>query len=224
MSEDEISSSRAVATQEKLGSYTEDDLLPLSRLADLEYCERRAGLHLIEQVWEDNVHTAQGTVQHGKVHEVEGTQLRGDVRIARGLWVRSFRLGLIGKCDVVEFRNGRDPYPIEYKPGRMRYQESFRIQLCAQAICLEDMLGVEVPRGALFYGKAQRRMDVEFDDALRAKTEVASRRLHEIVASGRTPAAQYEKKRCEQCSLVDLCMPQTIGKRRSARRYVDGIE
>lgn len=226
--------------------YEEDDLLPLSRLADLEFCERRAALHLVEGVWEDNVHTAQGTVLHDKVHETEGIESRGDVRIARGLWVRSLRLGLSGKCDVVEFRFSDQlsvnsdqssviekrvgveiagapglwrPYPVEYKPGRLKHQESFQIQLCAQAMCLEEMMGVRIAAGALFYGKTRRRLEVGFDEGLRGKTETAARRLHELVESGRTPAAQYGKK-CESCSLLELCAPRVTGGGHSAARYL----
>jgi len=215
--------------------YTESDLLPVSRLADIEYCERRAALHLIEMVWEDNVHTAEGTILHERAHSDDTPEKRGDLIVVRGLWIRSFRLGLAGKTDIVELHRVSDDdaagasipghrgrwrvYPVEYKPGRLREQRSFQIQLCAQALCLEEMLSTTIARGAIYYGQPRRRLDVELDEALRATTEQAARRLHELFDSRLTPPAKYEK-RCKSCSLLDLCMPQLRKPGRSALRYI----
>ncbi|MFZ5760560.1 MAG: CRISPR-associated protein Cas4 [Thermodesulfobacteriota bacterium] len=215
--------------------FNESDLLPLSRLADLEFCERRAALHLIEMVWEDNVHTAEGSVMHQRAHGDNTPEKRGDILIVRGLWLRSLRLGLSGKADVVEFHraNASDVagisifghsghwtvYPVEYKPGRQRHQRSFQIQLCAQALCLEEMRQCVIREGALFYGKNRRRQVVRFDEQLRRETTEAAARLHEMVRSGITPPARYEKK-CDSCSLINLCIPKVMGAGKSVSRYL----
>lgn len=228
---------RAVVTREEATGriFDEADLLPLSRLADLEFCERRAALHLVEMAWEDNVHTADGSIMHERAHGDEFPEKRGDLVIIRGLWLRSLRLGLSGKADIVELHRTSDDdvmgasipghsgrwlvYPVEYKPGRLKHQRSFQIQLCAQAICLEEMLGVEVPEGAIFYGKNRRRLEIRFDDALRSETVEAAARLHELVRSGRTPPVHYEKK-CESCSLVNLCLPKVTGAGKKVGEYL----
>lgn len=204
--------------------YSEDDLIPVSALADFTFCERRAALHFIENVWEDNIFTAEGTILHNRVDDASASEVRGSVRIACSVWLRSLALGLVGKADVVEFHKTEAdgvklegisglwlPFPVEYKRGYLRHELSFAIQLCAQALCLEEMLGGNIPTGAIFYGKTRRRMDVVFDTALRTETENAARRVHELIASGITPKAEYSKK-CEKCSLVDLCLPKASGK------------
>lgn len=224
--------------------FNEDDLLPLSGLQHLIFCERRAALVHIEGLWDENPFTVEGRQLHDRAHEL-GTEVRGNVRIARGLRLRSLRLGLSGKADVVEFHRvdsssaerltGQEtnvtgvtlpgvaglwrPFPVEYKRGRLRREEGYEIQVCAQALCLEEMLGVSVPAGALFYGKTMRRLELMFDAKLRMETQEAASRLHEMVRAGKTPTARYEKK-CLRCSLLQLCMPKTTGSRRSARRYL----
>jgi CRISPR-associated exonuclease Cas4 len=219
--------------------YTEDDLLPISALSQLLYCERRCALIHIEQVWDENRYTVEGKLLHERVHEQEG-ESRGDVRIARGLALRSLRLGLTGKADVVEFHripqdapifsdpNNRQPktenrlwrpFPVEYKRGRPKPDDSDRVQLCAQALCLEEMLNTDVPAGALFYGATRHRLDVTLDHDLRQTTEAAAQRLHELIASGTTPKAVAQPK-CEKCSLNSLCMPGSTGGR-SAARYIE---
>ncbi len=216
--------------------FLEEDLLPLSLLADLLFCERRAALHQIERAWEDNLFTVEGTHLHKKVDDDLPVESRGDVRISRGLMLRSLRMGLIGKADVVEFHRLGDesgiylergaglwgPYPVDYKRGRMRREKGFEIQLCAQALCLEEMLHCPVPEGALFYGKNRRRQVVSFDEQLRRETEEAAARLHALVRSGRTPPARYAKK-CESCSLINLCMPKVTGVRKNVGRYLSRV-
>jgi CRISPR-associated exonuclease Cas4 len=225
--------------------YAENDLLPLSVLADLLFCERRTALHLIEGIWRDNLYTAEGTVLHSKVHDDLPLESRVDVRISRGLPLRSLRLGLSGKADVVEFRKANAPkapvsdymiglpsaialkgarglwlpFPVDYKRGRLRHEEGFEVQLCAQALCLEEMMGVQVPAGAIYYGKPHRRLEVTFDSGLRNKTQSAAARLHELVGRGKTPLARYEKK-CDSCSLVDVCLPRLMTEKRSVTRYL----
>jgi CRISPR-associated exonuclease Cas4 len=136
------------------------------------------------------------------------------------------KLGLVGRADVVEFhRAGKDlwqPFPVEYKRGKPKVDHCDLIQLCAQAICLEEMLSVFVPAGAIFYGRTKRRLDVDFDDGLRRETEDAAKKAHDLIASGITPPPVYEK-RCESCSLIGECLPKAIQKRRSVKTYLTRI-
>jgi CRISPR-associated exonuclease Cas4 len=215
--------------------YAEDELLPISSLQHLLFCERRAALVCLEGLWEDNISTTEGSLLHERTHQPE-TESRNDLRIARGLWLRSLRLGLYGKADVVEFRildaddknqgialTGElgfwSPYPVEYKRGRLRSEASFEIQLCAQGLCLEEMLGIKVASGALYYGKTRRRMEINFDKALRERTESAALRIHEIFDSRITPDASPRPK-CRFCSLNSLCLPKISRGRKSIRRYL----
>lgn len=206
-------------------TYSEDNLLPLSALQHLMFCERQCALIHLERVWAENRLTAEGRILHEHVHE-QGSESRGDTRIARGLPLRSLTLGVVGVADVVEFHRPAGevespwlPLPVEYKRGRPKPDQSDHLQLCAQAICLEEMLGVAVPEGAIFYGTPRRRQSVALDAALRAATQAAAARLHALIAAGRTPPANYEKK-CEACSLLELCMPRLSGGR-SVKRYLE---
>jgi CRISPR-associated exonuclease Cas4 len=162
---------------------------------------------------------------HERVHD-ESRESRGDIRIDYGVSLRSLRLGLIGKADVVEFHRWPDgswlPFPVEYKRGKPKVDDCDMVQLCAQAICLEEMLSASIPAGALFYGQTRHRLDVVFDEALRGETEETAQRAHELIASGRTPPPVYEK-RCESCSLVAECLPKTIQNRRSVKNYLTRI-
>lgn len=218
--------------------FGEDDLLALSALQHLVFCERQCALIHIEQAWGENRFTAEGRVMHERVHEV-GEESRGRVRIARGVSLRSLRLGLIGKADVVEFHRisppslspGKwestryagaqqwRPFPVEYKRGKPKLDDSDKVQLCAQALCLEEMLNVEVPSGALFYGKTRHRLEVEFTEVLREQTLRAAVRLHALIGAGITPKPVYSKK-CKSCSLVDQCLPQVLHKKRSVASYL----
>jgi len=205
--------------------YSEDDLIPLSALQHLVFCERQCALIHIEQAWAENLFTAEGRIMHEHVH-AEEQESRGKIRIEYGMPLRSLRLGLIGKADVVEFHRRADgiwqPFPVEYKRGKPKKDNSDKVQLCAQALCLEEMMDVSVPDGALFYGKTRRRLDVVFDDILRKLTEETAMRLHELIESGRTPRPVYAKK-CDSCSLAGMCLPKTIGKRKSVKRYLSGV-
>ena len=189
--------------------FLESDLLPLSALQHLLYCERQCALIHIEQAWSENRFTAEGRVAHARVHG-GGHETRDGVRMARDVALRSLRLGLVGKADVVEFRDGV-PYPVEHKRGHNKANNCERGQLRAQALCLEEMMGVPVPEGALFYGEPRRRTVVALDAALRAETEGAAVRLHELFDAGRTPPAVYDKAKCERCSLLDVCKPRAGG-------------
>ncbi len=202
--------------------YQEDELLPVSALQHLLFCERQCALIHIEQAWEENRLTAEGRIIHERVDTV-ARQSRHDVRIETALALRSLRLGLSGKADVVEFhREGPGawrPFPVEYKRGRPKPANWDQVQLCAQALCLEEMLGVAVPQGALFYGQPRRRQEVIFEEELRRETEEAAARLHRLICSGVTPPASYEKK-CESCSLLHLCMPKVTGRGSHVQRYL----
>jgi CRISPR-associated exonuclease Cas4 len=214
--------------------YDEEDLLPISGLQHLVFCERQCALIHIENVWADNALTVQGEHLHDKVHEAgDRTESRGDLRIARGLAIRSLRLGLSGVADVVEFHsvteggipldNSRGwwlPFPVEYKRGRPKRDRCDEVQVCAQAMCLEEMLAVDVPEGALFYGATRHRFDVSFDAALRTETEHAASRLHELIRNRITPLAVREPK-CDRCSLLEICMPAVAAKSRSAKSYLE---
>lgn len=203
--------------------YSEDDLIPISTLGDFTFCQRRAALHFIEMLWEENIFTAEGGIMHERAHE-EQFEVRDGVRIERGIPLKSQKLGLIGKADVVEFHKklgfkNWSPFPVEYKRGHLRHERSFEVQLCAQAMCLEEMLGCQIDKGAIFYGKTRRRLDVIFDDALRKETEEIAHCLHEFIKAGKTPKAEYSK-RCESCSLKELCMPKTFEGSRSTGKYL----
>jgi CRISPR-associated exonuclease Cas4 len=218
--------------------FDEDDLRPLSALQHLVFCERQCALIHIEQIWVENRLTAEGRLLHERADE-PGSGRRGDLRTARSLALRSLRLGLVGRADVVEFhREAGDlqdgsagirlpgvggrwrPYPVEYKRGKPKAHHADEVQLCAQALCLEEMLSVTIPEGGLYYGRNRRRQRVALDAELRALTEDTVRRLHELLAGGRTPAAVRAPK-CRRCSLLEVCLPSAPSA--SARAYLDEI-
>jgi CRISPR-associated exonuclease Cas4 len=219
-------------------TFTEDDLLPVSALQHLAFCERQWALIHLEQAWAENVLTAEGRLMHDRTH-AEEIETRGDIRIVRGLRVHSMRLGLAGMMDVVEFarvdakaaddgnRNtirlpGIDglwsPTPVEYKRGKPKPDICDEVQLCAQALCLEEMLHMLIPSGAIFYGRPRRRTEVAFDSALRRETEALAVRLHQLHSLAKTPPPVYSRK-CPSCSLVDTCRPKVM-RAKSTRRYV----
>jgi CRISPR-associated exonuclease Cas4 len=184
--------------------------LPLSALNHLLYCERRCALIHIEGVFEENAFTLEGSLRH-EAADTPGYETRSGVRAVRALPLYSRRLGLSGRADIVEFSRapgGRElPCPIDYKRGARRRWENDDVQLCAQALCLEEMLGVEVPRGAIFHAASKRRREVEFGPQLREATEQAAQRLHELVRQACIPPAVL-KPQCEGCSLKGVCMPE----------------
>lgn len=201
--------------------FSDDALLPISALQHLLFCERQCALIHIERVWVENRLTVEGRILHEKSHEGPD-ETRSGIRIARGLPLRCARLGLVGVADVVEFRPSseagkRQPFPIEYKRGKPKSHDADRVQLCAQALSLEEMFAVCIPAGALFYGETRRRLDVPFNTALRQLTERTAARLHELVSIGRTPHAVRERK-CDSCSLLPVCMPDAFAPKRAAGR------
>jgi CRISPR-associated exonuclease Cas4 len=210
--------------------YSEDELIPISALQHWVFCPRQCALIHVEQLWTENAFTAQGRGLHEKVHEAQAER-RAGVHIVRGLKLRSLELGLVGQADVVEFHpdaagaavpglEGRyRPFPVEYKRGRPKVDVCDEVQLCAQAMCLEEMLNTSIARGALFYGQPRRRQETEFTDALRQQTRDAAGQLHELFRTRQTPTAAYSKK-CESCSLLGLCMPKITGTRKNIRHYL----
>lgn len=224
--------------------YSEDDLLMLSALQHLMFCERQCALIHIEQLWFENRYTAEGRVMHDRVHS-DGRESRGSVRIEFNVPIRSFDLGVTGQADVVEYhltdirdvtvlnenvvlpvkgkpKKCRQPFPVEYKRGKPKKGNYDKVQLCAQAICLEEMTGISVPKGALFYGKNKRRQEVVFDQAIRNETIDAAKRLHHLIKSGNTPAPVYAKK-CDTCSFLNICMPKVVSTKRSVARYISAM-
>jgi CRISPR-associated exonuclease Cas4 len=210
--------------------YSEDELLPISALQHLAFCERQWALIHLEQVWSENAFTAEGRHLHEKTHEAEAENRPG-LRIVRGLRLRCLRLGLVGQADVVEFHAAEAgialdgaaglwrPFPVEYKRGKAKLDNCDRVQLCAQALCLEEMLGTPIQEGALFYGRPRRREQVEFTPALRAETETLAARLHELYQSGKTPKAAYSSK-CKSCSLLEHCLPKVTGIDKDIEHYL----
>lgn len=205
-------------------SYEESELLPLSALQHLLFCERQCALIHIERVWRENVLTLQGRLLHKKVHR-SFYETKANVTLASSLAIRSFALGLAGQADLVEFhyevlRNRIVTIvPVEYKRGRAKKDLSDKIQLCAQAMCLEEMIGKPVHEGALFYGRTRKRLVVPFDQALRVATAKAALRLHTLIDAGQTPRPRYDS-RCRACSLFDICLPRTLSRNRSVGRYI----
>jgi len=197
--------------------YDHDDCLLLSGLQHVVFCERQAALIHVERLWQENFFTAQGHLLHEKV-DAGGRFDRGSRLQTFDVPVVSLRLGLRGIADLVEWE-GEVPYPVEYKRGAKKLDDCDRVQLCAQALCLEEMHGVPVPRGAIFYGKTRKREVVELDAALRAKTEAAVARFHEIVDTGTTPPAVYSKA-CESCSLNEWCLPKKTQSPMEASRFL----
>ncbi len=191
------------------GASEDDDLVPISALQHFAFCERQCALIHIERTWAENELTAEGRIVHERV-DLPGVSGHG--RVVRSVQLRSDRLGVSGIADVVEFlpparpAEPETPYPIEYKRGRTTERLPDRIQLCAQAMALEEMMGVSVPRGALFYHASRRRVEVVFDAELRSQTESLAAATREMLASGKLPKATLQPK-CRRCSLIEACQP-----------------
>ncbi|HEY0008222.1 MAG TPA: CRISPR-associated protein Cas4 [Tepidisphaeraceae bacterium] len=195
---------------------SDDELLPISALQHVLFCPRQCALIHNEQLWAENVQTIEGKHLHEKADRGRG-ESRPGVRIARGLMLRSHAHRLIGKADVVEFLVGGAVVPVEYKRGKPKVHDADRVQLCAQALCLEEMLSLAIPAGALFYGQTRRRLDVPIDASLRQVTIGLIGELQSLLDTRRTPPAVYESAKCDRCSLIDLCLPKA---KASASAYI----
>ena len=198
--------------------YPESDYLLLSGLQHLRFCPRQCALIHIEQQWSENFFTAAGRVQHEKVHGAMA-ESRKTVKTERNLKIASALLGITGCTDAVEFYSDGKIIPVEYKHGKPKENPSDEVQLCAQVICLEEMLDRTIDEGALFYFKIRRRILIPITDELRKETIELAERFHRFVADGKTPMAVYSKK-CESCSFIDECFPESAGKNKSAVDYI----
>lgn len=186
----------------------EDLLIPISALQHYLFCPRQCALIHVERLWAENAATAEGRILHKKVDGGK-TDQRGGVQILRAVPLRSFRLGIVGVADVVEKR-GDALIPVEYKRGKPKAHRADEVQLCAQALCLEEMFGVSVPDGVLFYGAARRRHIVAIDAELRTLTAQVAKNVREMITAGRTPPPVWSAKLCGACSLADLCRPKRM--------------
>lgn len=215
-------------------NFSDDELLMLSGIQHIAFCERQWALIHIEQQWQENVKTVEGRFVHEKVDDPEFFESRGDMLISRSVPLISRSLGLYGVADMVEFhlskdskgielegRNGRwNPVPVEYKRGKPKSDSRDEVQLCAQAICLEEMLEVTIEAGYLYYAQTRRRAQVEFDVDLRAQVKELAARMHSLFRIGTTPRAVY-KSHCKNCSLVELCIPKLSSKQKNVEQYIE---
>mgnify|MGYP001168285909 FL=1 len=214
-----------------MSEYHPEDRLQLSGIQHFVFCRRQWALIYVEQQWEENALTAEGRIMHDRADDPFFAEKRGDVIIARSVPVSSPTLGLTGICDVVEFTRssegiqlpGREGFyqatPIEYKRGRQKHDACDEAQLCAQAICLEEMLIASIPHGYVFYGQTRRRVQVTFTDELRALVRDAAREMHAYFQRGYTPRVKLTKA-CRSCSLAASCVPELQAKTLPASRYI----
>lgn len=211
--------------------YLPEEWLPLSGIQHFVFCRRQWALIHIEQQWKENVLTAEGRLMHNRADDPFFTEKRGGVIIARSVPVASSSLGLTGICDVVEFISadegvqlpGRtgfyEPVPVEYKRGRKKHDPCDEAQLCAQAICLEEMLVTSIPHGYVFYGQTRHRVQVDFTDDLRTLVHKSAGEMHTYFQRGYTPRVKPSKA-CRACSLVDICLPDLQTKTPQASCYI----
>ena len=210
--------------------YHEEDFLQLSGIQHFAFCRRQWALIDLEQQWQENLRTVEGSLLHSRAHDASLRERRGNTLTLRSLAVFSASLGLSGQCDVVEFHispdgvalQGEDglwlPYPVEYKRGRPKANQADELQLCAQAICLEEMLCCSIPEGSLYYGETRRRTPVLFSEALRQRVRDCAEEMHQLYQRGHTPKAKPGKA-CNACSLKELCLPQ-LARREPVSSYL----
>ena len=211
--------------------YAEEDHLMLSGIQHFAFCKRQWAMIHIEQQWAENYKTTAGEIMHKKAHDESAFEKRGNLLTVRGLRISSRSLGLSGQCDVVEFHqdeNGIDLFgyegkwnivPVEYKRGTVKENNADELQLCAQAVCLEEMFQMDIPEGFLYYGENRRRHQVEFTSELRSEVERTADKMHEMFRRGHTPGAKPSKQ-CKSCSLENLCLPK-LQKSGDVRKYIE---
>lgn len=208
----------------------EDEYLLLSGLQHFCFCRRQWALIHIEQQWAENLHTTEGQLLHRNAHDEEKAEKRGDLIIMRGLRIKSDKLKITGVCDVVEFRRDDkgiklekydglwQPYPVEYKNGEPKKNNADIMQLCGQAMCLEEMLACKIASGAIYYGKTKRRLEVEFTEELRKHVKETIKEMQGYWKRGWTPKGKYTKA-CNACSLNGLCVP-ALQRAKSVQSYI----
>ena len=211
--------------------YAEDEYLMISGIQHFKFCRRQWALIHIEQQWEENVHTVMGELMHKRVHDPYLTEKRKGVLVVRALPISSKTLGVSGECDVVEFHTSENGiklyghrglysvYPIEYKKGKPKLTQEDKLQLAAQAMCLEEMFSTEIPEGAIFYGETRRREIVAIDETLRSEVQQMFQEMHQYYERNYTPRVKYSKS-CNACSLREMCLPK-LGKNISVKEYMD---
>ena len=209
----------AEADPESAPLVSETDFVPISALQHFLYCPRQCALIHVERVWMENRLTAEGRILHGRVEEAV-TDRRFGVTTERSVPVRSTRLGLAGVVDVVEIHPGGRVFPVEYKRGRPKRHRADEVQLCAQAVCLEEMLEQRIPEGALFYGRSRRRASVTFDPELRDLTAQTAHEVRGLIDSGTTPSPVYERRKCDSCSLKEACRPEKLQRPPTVRHWL----
>lgn len=218
--------------------FTDDDLLMLSGIQHYAFCPRQWALAYIDQQWEDNRLTIEGEWLHRKVDDPFAMEYGDGVVTLRSVSVKSYRLGFFGIADLLELYKEEDPkataftisrypgrwrvVPIEYKHGKAKTNDIDEVQLCAQAMCLEEMYGIQIAHGAFFYGATRRRLTVTLDDALRKRVEQLSAVMHHVFATGEIPEAKSEKK-CRSCSLQNICMTQDLRRASSVKTYLKAL-
>lgn len=198
--------------------YREEDFLLLSGIQHFSFCRRQWALIHIEQQWKENLKTVEGNIVHENCHDEHFFEKRGDLLITRGIRIFSRIMGVTGQCDVVEFYKSEEgcllhgyggywlPYPVEYKRGKSKSIDADRLQLCGQAMCLEEMLGTTINKGAIYYHESNRREEVQLTDSLRKKVKDLLAEMHEYYSRGYTPVVKA-KSGCASCSLKEICMP-----------------
>lgn len=201
-----------------MNNMDEDQTIMLSALQHYAYCPRQFALIHVEQAWEENRYTAEGRVLHERVDSGVAEQ-RNALRTERGVLLRSERYHLTGKMDLLEIEQGEPPkyFPVEYKRGKPKVEDWDRIQLCAQALCIEEMRDVHIEEGAIWYWEVRKREQVVIDTALREETMAVIEGAHKLLASGQTPPPIDNRKRCRACSLINICEPDTFRHDHSAR-------
>ncbi|MCI6908134.1 MAG: CRISPR-associated protein Cas4 [Clostridiaceae bacterium] len=215
--------------------YPEEEYLQLSGLQHFAFCRRQWALIHIENLWAENFRTVDGALMHEKAHDCGSGESRGDLLIRRGVSIHSASLGISGQCDVLEFRRDSagiplpgheglwQPYPVEYKRGAPKDHDADALQLCAQAMCLEEMLCCAIPEGALFYGETRRRERVSVTEELRGRVKEQLVQMHELFRRGHTPKARPTRA-CGSCSIKELCLPR-LSRQRSVSAYLkDAME
>lgn len=203
--------------------FTEDDFIMISALQHYVYCPRQCALIHVEDVWSENLFTVRGELLHEKV-DTDTYEARGDVKTVRGLRIHSFKYGIVGRCDVVEYhktKTGDVVFPVEFKSGKPKEDVSDKVQLCAQVFCLEEMLNTKILKAGFFYGKIRRRNVIEINNELRLQTENIIASVREIVSKKIIPHAVYEAK-CRNCSLQTICQPKAMNKRK-LQNYIKGL-